>query len=494
MTLFSGNSGDLVRTSFLAWLTNAEADREESYRIYREYYDGDHATQLTDRMRRYLQVKGNIDFRSNYCPIVVDSLVERLSITGFTSESIEDTRLWDWWTINRMDALQEVVHRGAVRDGDAYLIVGWDTEKGCPRFSFEPAFDGGEGVKVIYDDATRQPKVASKRWRTNSGEEAGYVRRMNVYYPDRIEKFVSNERDHSGQWQAFVEEGRPWPLPWVDARGQALGLPVIHFRNNDQGYNYGQSELKDIVPLQNALNKTMIDLIAAADTTAFRIYWMVGDDPSAVQVAPGSWIYTRRPPAGENGAALGFFPGEDLGNLIALKDSIAIEIARVSRTPVSYFQVSGQRPAEGTLQQEESGLVGKARARQIVFGNAWEDALRLARRLWNVFGAGEQMDEQVAISASWRDPETRNAKTLLETLIMKLALGVPKEQLWAEMGYNADDLALMREMLLAEETRAQSVGESLITAFERGGRQTQGGTPGVPISVGVTPPPEGINA
>jgi len=138
--------------------------------------------------------------------------------------------------------------------------------------------------------------------------------------------------------------------------------------------------------------------------------------------------------------------------------------------------------------------VGKARARQIVFGNAWEDALRLARRLWNVFGAGEQMDEQAAISASWRDPETRNAKTLLETLIMKLALGVPKEQLWAEMGYNADDLALMREMLLAEETRAQSVGESLITAFERGGRQTQGGTPGVPISAGVTTPPEGINA
>lgn len=455
-----------VRTSFLTWLAGAEAEREASYRTYREYYDGDHDTQLTERMRRYLQVKSHVDFRSNYCPIVVDALSERLEVTGFECEGQDET-LWDWWTLGRMDATQGVVHLATVRDGDAYLLIEWDEANGRPAFFFEPAFDGGEGVKVIYDDATNKPKLATKRWRIQTGEGAGYVRRMNVYYPERVEKFVSSDREFEGAWQPYQEPGDPWPLPWVNQAGEPLGLPIVHFRNQDQGYNYGQSELKNVIPLQDALNKTIIDLVAAADTTAFRIYWMVGDDPSGVQVAPGSWVYSTRPSSGEDSASMGYFPGEDLGNLIELKDSLAIEIARVSRTPVSYFQVSGQRPAEGTLKQEESGLVGKAKNRQVSLGNAWEDALALGRRLWNTFGSGPALDETVPISTMWRDAETRNDQLLLETLKIKSELGVPKEQLWAEMGYNAGDIERMQEMVESDEARGANLGEQLMAAFER---------------------------
>jgi hypothetical protein len=458
-----------VKTSFLTWLVNAEAEREASYRVYREYYDGDHETQLTERMRRYLQVKTNVDFRSNYCPIVVDALAERLEVTGFECAE-QDDMLWDWWTAGRMDGMQGVVHLATVRDGDAYVLVEWDAVAQRPVFFFEPAFDGGEGIKIIYDEATNRPRLATKRWRIQSGPGAGYVRRMNVYYPERVEKFVSSDREFAGAWQPFQEDDAEWPLPWTrtgTADGEPLGLPVIHFRNKDQGYNYGQSELKDIVPLQDALNKTIIDLLAAADTTAFRIYWMVGDDPSGVQVAPGSWVYSTRPSSGEDSASMGYFPGEDLGNLIALKDSLAIEIARVSRTPVSYFQVSGQRPAEGTLKQEESGLTGKAKNRQVAFGNAWEDVMSLARRLWNVFSPGPELDETVVISTSWRDVETRNDKELLEALKIKAELGVPKKQVWVEMGYNAGDIERMEEMQQEADVRTGNLGEQLLAAFEK---------------------------
>lgn len=465
-----------VRASFLTWLANAEADREEGYRVAREYYDGDHDTQLTDRMRTFLQVKRSADFRSNYCPIVVDALAERLTVTGFEVEG-QDEILWDWWNAARMDGVQGVLHTAAVRDGDAYLMVEWDEENGRPAFYFEPAYDGGEGVKVIYDDATNQPALASKRWRVRNGEGAGYVRRMNVYYPDRVEKYVSNDREFEGAWQPYQEDGQPWPVPWTDGSGRPLGVPVIHFKNLDQGYNYGQSELKNVIPLQDALNKTMIDLLAAADTTAFRVYWMIGDDPSGVSVAPGTWVYTTRPSSGEDSAAMGYFPGEDLGNLIALKDSMAIEIARVSRTPVSYFQVSGQRPAEGTLKQEESGLVGKAKNRQVSFGNAWEDAFGLARRLWNAFGPGPELDESVQISTVWRDAETRNDEALLNTLKIKSELGVPKEQLWSEMGYDASDIERMQEMSAADREKEANLGTMLMDAFEREGGRINVGQP-----------------
>ncbi len=480
------SQGD-VRKSFLAWLMNAEVDREQTYRACREYYDGDHDTQLTERMRRYLQIKLGTDFRSNYCPIVVDALAERLIVTGFECEGQADV-LWSWWTACRLDGVQGVLHTAAVRDGDAYLLVEWDPVAQRPAFYFELAFDGGDGMKVIYDEATNRPRLACKRWRAQAGEDAGYVRRMNVYYPNRVEKYVSNDREAGGMWQPYREAEQDWPQAWtVDGTpdGEPLGLPVVHFRNKDQGYHYGQSELKDIVPLQDALNKTVIDLLAAADTTAFRIYWMIGDDPSKVSVAPGSWVYSTRPAAGEDSAAIGFFPGENLDNLIKLKDSLAIEIARVSRTPVSYFQVSGNRPAENTLKQEESGLVGKARNRQVVFGNAWEDAFALARRLWNAFSTVAPLDETVPISTSWRDPETRNDQTLLETLKIKSDLGVPRQQLWAEMGYNTDDVARMEAMLDAEDSRSSNLGEKLIQAFER--------APGAPLTAAAAQPPAPVS-
>lgn len=458
---------DDVARSFLEWLVAEQQDRENGYRAYREYYEGAHDAQLTERQRRFLQIKMGEEFRANYCPIVVDALAERLKVVGFSAED-QGELLWEWWQANRMDATQGIMHTATVRDGDAYLMVDWDETHQRPRFTFEAALCDGDGMKVVYADERNVPMLASKRWRVKNGQGAGMVRRLNLYYPDRIEKYISNQSEFEGAWARYDHEvGESWPLPWVDSKGQPLGVPVIHFRNKDQGYNYGLSELADVVPLQNALNKSIIDLLAAADTTAFRIFWMVGDDPSGLSISPGSWVYTPRPPSGENGAAVGFFPGEDLSPLISLKDSVAIEIARVTRTPVSYFQISGQRAAEGTLKQEESGLVGKAKDRQVTFGNAWEDALLLARRVWNTFGPGPALDETQIIEAMWADAETRNEKEHLESLKIKAELGVPEEQLWRESGYDDAAIREMKAMKRASERRQANLGSELLRAFDR---------------------------
>ena len=458
---------DQARLSFLRWLVEEEQARQDNYRTYREYYDGVHSAQLTDRQRKYLQVKAGEEFRLNYCPVVVDSLCEKLSVTGFDADA-QSELLWEWWTANRMDGVQGSIHLAAVRDGDAYLMVEWDNERGLPVFSYEEAACDGEGVKLVYSDERNVPLCATKRWRVKSGDGVGDVRRLNVYYPDRIEKFVSRSSAFEGDWQPYQEPGQPWPIPWLDKASQPLGVPVVHFRNKNQGYNYGVSELADVLSIQNALNKSMLDLLAAADTTAFRIFWMIGDDPSGLTVAPGSWVYSSHPPAGEDGAAVGYFPGEDLSKLIALKDSVAMEIARVTRTPISYFQISAQRAAEGTLKQEESGIVGKAKERQVSFGNAWEDALAIARRLWNTWGPGPEMDGAQSISTVWQDPQSRNEKEHLEGLELKMKLGVPKKQLWREAGYNDSQIADMEQMEEEAEAATGSLGERLLRAFERG--------------------------
>jgi hypothetical protein len=405
-----------------------EHERHQLYRIYREYYDGVHDAQLTDRQRKYLQLKIGEEFNDNYFPVVADALSERLSITGIDADE-QSGDIWQWYELNRGDALQAVVHSAAVRDGDAYILVEWN-EAGLPMWSFEPAYDGTEGAEVVYSIERRdEPLFGYKRWQTG-----GELERLNIYYPERVEKY----KGRASAWQ-LIEV-----LPWTDTGqegGLPLGIPLIHFKNKDQGYKYGRSEVADVVPLQNALNKSIIDMVAAADTTAFRIFWMLGDDPEGIEITPGSWIYSEKSPNdSENGVSVGYFPGEDLTNLINFKDSFVAEIARVSRTPLSYFQMSGNVMAEGTLKQQEAGLVSRAKDRQVTFGNAWEDVFYLSRRLWNAFGSAPELPEEQSFSMLWADPETRNDAAFILMLKTKHELGVPAETLWGEMGYSAEKI------------------------------------------------------
>ena len=474
----------IVRETFLAWLAAEDSDRQSQYVVYREFYDGDHDTQLTSRQRAYLQIKMGEEFNSNYCPIVVDALAERLRVTGFDCGEDEDLAalLWDWWEASRGDALQGVTHTAAGRDGDTYTLVDWDQDKSMPRIRHQNAYDGVEGIKVHYDPQTREIAFASKRWRVEdeNPEQAGKVRRLNLYFPDRIAKYVSNQDEFEGAWEEYTEPNEalsgqdedgtipPWPIPWVDKIGSPLGIPVFHFKNRDQGYDFGQSELKDVIPLQNALNKTLIDLLAIADLQGFPVPYMIGDDPTGLTLAPGSWVFSKHPPGGPEGVAIGQLAPADLGSVIELKDSFVTEIARISRTPLSYFQTSGNRPAEGTLKQEEVGLVARAKKRQVEFGNSWEDSMRLGIRLYNTFGEGG-LDEEATISTQWDDPQTRNEKEHLESLLMKAKLDVPVETLWSELGYNADEIAEMKAQRGEEMQEQSNIGGELLRAFEGGG-------------------------
>jgi len=372
-------------------------------------------------------LKTGEEFNSNYCPIVVDALAERLRVTGFDCGDDEELaeQLWDWWVANRGDALQGIAHTAAGRDGDTYVLVDWNEDDAIPRLRHQAAYDGTEGIKVHYNRETREIAFASKRWRIESENpgQAGKVRRLNLYYPNRIEKYISNQDAFEGAWLKYAESESAWPIPWENKAGEPLGVPIIHFKN--------------------------------------------GADANGLSLAPGSWVAVED--AGvDSPVSIGQLEAADLTGVIELKDSFVTEIARVSRTPLSYFQSSGQRPAEGTLKQEEVGLVARAEDRQVGFGNAWEDCLRLGIRLYNTFGEGG-LDEDATISTQWDDPQTRNEKEHLETLTMKAKLDVPHETLWAEMGYDADQIAEMKAQRGEEMEEQSNIGGELLRAFEGGG-------------------------
>jgi hypothetical protein len=501
-----------ISSSYLHHRVVDEAARQNAYIKYREYYDGDHDTLLSERLKKFLSVKGDEEeFNFNLCPIVVDALSERLKITGFeTGDSDQGETFWEWWDANKMDATQMIVHQSAIRDGDHYVMVEWDNDEGRPKISNELACTGGEGVKVHYSQEHKgEIEYASKRWLTKTGDGTGKFRRLNLYFDDHIEKYQSTEGEYEGNWRPYIDPPAPgaaigteqpgelgpcgWYW-WTDTGaqgGEPLGVPIVHFKNKDQGYDWGQSELKDIIPLQNALNKSVIDLIASADTAGFRIMVSSGDKSVGdLEIYPGVVINSEHPP---NEFDFKTVDGEDPAKLIAVVDKFTMTIAQVSRTPISYFQTSKERPAEGTLQQEESGLVAKAEKCQTVFGNGWEQVMVISRRLANAFGDAA-MDEEQSIDCQWKEAQTRNEIQHLQVLVLKQQLGVPQKQIWREMGYNDKQIASFEKLKLkaaAQAVRqfqqAGPISQTAPTGSSKSEMESKEGTNGKSTSPEATP-------
>jgi len=394
---------------------------------FRAYYDGDHPTRLSERQREFLN--GSRPFAINYCRLVVDAVVERLKVIGF-ADAAPTTQAWlhQLWQQTRLDAISKTVHLATVRDGEAFLMLDYDALAGHPRFHVNFMDDGTSGVQMWYD-ADGNAQYALKRWRTADAQRA------TLYYPDRIERYILSADDTD--WQPYTADGAPFPIPWVDASGTPLGIPVIHFRNRDQGFVRGTSELVDMLPLQDALNKTLLDLIAVADKNAFPLFVASGFQvPEDMSIAPGSLIQI---PAQLDGTPeFKVIAGAALHNFIEVLQHLVMEIARVSSTPLSRFQASGQVAAEGTLKQQEAGLIAKVEHKQVTLGNAWEDAMQYAIRLQNTFGS-RMYTPPATLSTLWTPAAPRSEQDHLQLLLLKAQLGVPVDVLLAEAGYAATE-------------------------------------------------------
>jgi hypothetical protein len=437
--------------SLEAWQAAEELQRQKNVVDARLYYRGIQGAMLTERQKEFLGFnQDNERFALNYCPTVVDAVTERLIIESFiVDDETLSAAIAEWWRDNRMDLHQQDVHDGAVKTGESFLIVDWDEDEKRPRFSPHPRYTDpmvrdagtGFGCKAHYpDDNPALPmRFASKRW-LGVLVESGRARprqMMTLYYPERVERyFMAGEGEAT--WQLLEE-----PLPWTmngQVGGEPIGIPVIHFRNPSV-----KSELWDAIPIQDLINKTSLDIIAAADAAGFPMVAAKGfmpttdgKDPSstgtnAIKLYPGVWI-----PIPEGGD-IEVIRGSDLGPMLETLDSWVIKLAQVTRTPLSRFQVTALTPRAETLKQQDGPLLNKIEKRQVRFGNSWEDSLTIATRIANANGESLALDEH--IESVWRTAETRDElgelKQLWDAAKTAGEAGVPliaflKLQGWAE--------------------------------------------------------------
>lgn len=446
--------------------------RLRNYKLYEDYYDGDQLTKLTDRTKKYLEQHG-IRFCENFCEPVVDVMAERLIVTGFAAEdkgagqtsgeTDDRDELADYLAAvfdrNRFAEKQLTVHTVALVQGDAFIVVDWDAGHGIPRLTVNRP----ELCKPVYSpDEPDTLAYLAKRWNSAAvGPEnpAGRtVVRLNVYRPDRVEKyFRAGSNDGEGGWARWRDDGDTgWPTPWTDSQGQPFGIPVFHFRHKPLGRPYGRSELRSVIPQQDSLNKQIVDLHDILDYQAWKQRWISGaNDTTNLTPAPGTYLTL---PAD---AATGEFSAEDpAGVLSSIEDSIS-RIARRSRTPL-HLLVGGDTPSGEALKSAEAGLVAKVGRAQTTFGCVWEDAAMLALRLASDQGKlpAPPVFADLVLRSVWKSAESRMELAESQALQIQVeSLGLSHRSALRQLGY---DPSQEEELRAAEQATLDGAAGRLL--------------------------------
>jgi hypothetical protein len=465
-----------------------DAARCGRYTLYEEYYDGEHGPKLRDRAKDYLELNG-IRFCENFCEPIVDSLAERLNVIGFQSslaatvevDGKEETvdpvaaKVEEWWQQARMDDTQAVVHTQALMKGDDFVIVEWDRVEGRPQIVRQRT----DQIRVFYSD--ENPNVVdliSKLWSTDTTSSLNpngrRVQRLNLYFPDRVEKWY---RPHSGSgdagkggWERWQDDGDPgWPVWWTDTGaegGKPFGIAGFHFRNKPLGSGLGRSRVKPAIPFQTELNKYLADLNDLVDNHGLPQDYATGvtaTEADGLQRVPGDMIT-----ATSSEAKFGRLEATATSNIIDAIEGVLSRLARRSRIPM-HVLTGGTPPSGEALKTSESGLVSTAKACQVVFGNAWEDAMCLAIRLGLAFGDDDTKTalagatDGVTLDTQWDNPATRSDADDLQAAEAKHRLGVSKHTLLGELGYDPEKELEQRSAEQAASAEAQGA------LFDRGG-------------------------
>lgn len=497
-------------------------DRQARMRLADEYYRG--IQRRTYKIAQAIDAFGmrNVPLFVNYCGVIVDAVNERLGVNGFLfgQDKAGTDEAWKLWQASNMDAGYKRGLRIGLTKGEFSLIV-WPNAEGDPRFYVE---DGAEVYVDTDPEDRRKRRAALKRWVDGGRAYA------TLYLPGGIYKFQAGVEvialpqlgdlpagfalgggagtskgstpPVSEGWHRRTVDNEAWPLPNPFAE-----VPVFAHPNRPDLRGVGESELAQAIPIQDALNANVANVMLAGLYGAFRQKWatnVVLEVDEKTGKAKEPWdvaidkLMTAPPPedGSTNETRFGQFDQSDLAGYISLHETLVQSLATIERLPVHYFLGSqGTFPSGESLTAAERGLSEKARERMVDFGDPTEDAMRFALRV-----KASQPGLSAASKArflKWaamtdaqivpRDPETKAEAAHLDALTKLMALEVPLEEgVWPKIPATPQEIALWSTARKAAKDAAAAAAAPVPPALGGGAPANGGGMPVPIIAAGAT--------
>lgn len=441
-------------------LENAMLVRNQTLRPMDNYYRGDHplpfltqahASKIRSEFRGLLQAS-----RSNFMRLVVDAVEERMRIEGFrlsaSSSPQADQDSWKIWQANQMDAESQVAMTESLIKGVSYLSV-WpsDTPGGYPTIAVEDALQ----TVIAYQAGSnfRQRTAGLKVW---VDEWTGDFR-ANVYMPDGIYKFFRKGEIPTAPTTGTLAGQRPQWQMWLPLADPDFVVPnpfgvvpIIPIRNRPRLLVEGESEIYDVTPSQDRINGELFMRGIAGYMGAHRQRYVTGlklmDDDTGTPEEPFDAAIDRLWATEDPDVKFGEFEQTDLTGYIKAIEQDVMHIAVTTRTPRHYLFQEGQSPSGDAIQSAEAGLVKKCLRKARPWGEGFEEALNLARRM-----AG-QTDAPIDSEIVWANPEVQTEAEITDATIKQFQAGlIPWEAALAKLGYTQTEIARFSAMRQSDQ-------------------------------------------
>ncbi len=412
---------------------------QQRYQVLDAYFRGDHPHSFDSLRFRRAFGKQLASFADNWMRLVVQATVNRLTVQGFRvgdtdseGTSAVDSRAWALWRANNLPRAASIAHRDAMKFGTSFVMVDPLSDPDRPRITVESPYQ----VVGQRDSQDRYRLLnAIKKWVGDDGFQY-----LNFYTPGFVLKFRATAQTPSATPN---DPGRVLQQPaWMQI-GEVenpLGVvPIIPLENEPDLIDGGMSDLDDLIPLNDALNKLLRDALVASEYQGFRQRWATGVDvpkdpetgkplsDALAQLTASErnvWMF------GSPAAKVGEFGQVDLTPYASMIEVMIHHMSMVSMTP-SYMLVGRlANLSADAIRAAELGFVGKLWTKQADFGGGWEQAMSLA------LGTGQQPVETV-----WRDAAANSGSVLANELAIMAKLGVPQEALLERYGYSPITIA-----------------------------------------------------
>ena len=356
-----------------------------------------------------------VNWRQNWSSVVVNVVLERLILRGWDVGGAEELNnvLDGVWESQQVSWDAADVHLSTLVTGDGYIIA-WPSESG----DVEVYWNDSRNCHVIYDaKSPKRKRLAAKWW---DGEDRR--RYLNLYYPDRIEHWVSRSTSTSIRSAATFQLEEAEENPYGE-------IPVFHFRRERRG---SQSELDAVIPLHDSANKLVADMMIAGEFAAFRQRVVISDaDTTSLKNSPNE-IWTL-----PSGSSVAEFAASELQNYLKAIDQMVSSLAIISRTPAHYFYNQGANISGDALLTMEAPLTAKVERYQERLGVTWKD---LGRFILRLRGYDVAMTE---IFPVWASAETVQPEAQARVREIGVKTGLPLTTLLRREGWSNEEIQQM---------------------------------------------------
>ena len=311
-------------------------------------------------------------------------------------------------------------------------------------------------VAVLTDPGSRQVSAAIKRWEDSNTKTTEAV----MYLRDRIVRLRADQ-----QGAVAVPNG----FKTVEEFANPLGIvPVVNLRNTDRIIgDWGCSEIDDLKPLVDALNKSLADMLVTSEYVGRPRRWATGielterpvldeegnpvldDDSQPMMTEVNPIPEGHRAMISENDQAkFGQLNAADLAGYEASVRVILGQIMAVSTLPAHYVGVFTDNPASAdALRAAEASLTARAEARQQTFGRAWEQVARLMIAVRD----GRDPNKIDDVRVQWADAATRSVAQEADAVVKLYQAGLlPASYALGKLGYSDDEIRKIRAARVAE--------------------------------------------